>query len=224
MFSEPLWEVRGRQGFQGPALEILPEGFRVPETKHLNILSNARQLLSASRSRVLCLCALLTSLLRQNMSLYNTFIDILLQCVLLTSRFLQNILILQRIKLKMCQMWQEKLYNWIPDDAAKSAFTTASKHRDEILFECVPVSFPLNWWCEPLSAAAVNNRRQIQFNSSGIFPFHMMSKFHDFLWKDNDVFCQIDQTDLQNVIRPKHRSLSDPLWMLLSLNIFVWSS
>lgn len=44
MFSEPLWEVRGQWGFQGPALLILPEGFGGPETKHLNILPNADSL------------------------------------------------------------------------------------------------------------------------------------------------------------------------------------
>lgn len=44
MFSEPLWEVRGQWGFRGPALPSLPEGFGGPETKHLNILSNADSL------------------------------------------------------------------------------------------------------------------------------------------------------------------------------------
>ena len=53
MFSEPLWEVRG-QRFQGPVLAILPEGFGGPETKHVNILSNADGLYQPQGSSGVC--------------------------------------------------------------------------------------------------------------------------------------------------------------------------
>lgn len=55
MFSEPLWEVRGQVGFSAPMLPSLPEGFGLPETKHLNILSNARQFVLGFKVQMTCL-------------------------------------------------------------------------------------------------------------------------------------------------------------------------
>lgn len=43
VFRTPL-RGQGSAGFQRPTLPSLPEGSGVPETKHLNILSKARQL------------------------------------------------------------------------------------------------------------------------------------------------------------------------------------
>ena len=53
MFSEPLWEVGGQQGFGVLRGQFSLKG---PETKHLNILSNAdMQSEPASKSKF-CVC------------------------------------------------------------------------------------------------------------------------------------------------------------------------
>lgn len=77
-------------------LQSLPEGFGLPETKHLNILSNARQFVLGFKVQMMfvCICKKSLDVMLLRLQCYH-FLTGPLFALGFTSQIPQNILILQ---------------------------------------------------------------------------------------------------------------------------------